>query len=99
VIADDISLEHSSLPKNFERDHPKLKRDKETGKYTAYDAFLCRVLARSPQCGDALRNADSITGIVLALSHIWETRDGRELEPKQVKEGTVESAASHTKGP
>jgi hypothetical protein len=92
-------LEDGSLPENFERDNPEFKREKATGKYTVYRALLCRVLACSPQRGDALRNADSITGIVLALSHIWETRDGRELEPKQVKEGTVEGAASCTKGP
>jgi hypothetical protein len=70
VIVKDISLEDSSLPKNFKRDNLELKREKATGKYIVCRASLYCVLACSPLRDDALRNADSITGIMLALSHI-----------------------------
>jgi hypothetical protein len=96
VIADDISLDDSSLPENFESDNPGLKYKQPKEGYTVYGAKFCRLLACSAQRGDALRNADSITGIVLALNHIWETRRKLGLTTKTTTTTMTTTTATTT---
>lgn len=63
-------MEDKNLATNFQEVYPWLKRDGATDKYTVYSFDACQVLANSPQNWDALKNAESITGIVMVLDFI-----------------------------
>ena len=65
-------MDDSNLPEDFETKFPELKRDARTGKYRAYGLGVCHVLGNSPQYLDALKNADSIAGIVVFLEYLQE---------------------------
>jgi hypothetical protein len=48
-----------------------MKRNLKTEKFKMYGFHCCRMLANSPHYLDALKNADSMAGMVVFLDYMW----------------------------